>query len=229
MSVREMHVWRGEQGSALVVVLLCAVLFLALAGAMALVASSEMRISATFRESAAALAGAEAAIARVTGDLAAAPDLNVVLSGNATSTFVDGPTGGLRSLPDGTEIELTTLTNVERCGSAVCTDAQLDAITGDRPWGVNNPRWQRYASGWLRNLTLPSDAPHVYVVVWVGDDPLEQDGDPLADDPDPAALGHGAVLVRAVAYAGYSVRRRLEVVARRSEGRVRLASWREIR
>lgn len=210
-------------------VLLCAVLFLALAGAMTLVASSETRISAAFRESAAAFAGAEATIARVAGDLSAVADMNLVLAGNATSSFVDGPVAGPRTLPDGTEIELTTLTNIQRCGSAVCSDAQLDADTADRPWGANNPRWQRYASGWLRDLTPSVNAPHVYVVVWVGDDPLERDGDPLTDDPDPQALGHDAVLIRAVAYAGYSVRRRVEVVARRSEGFVRLASWREIR
>ena len=55
------------------------------------------------------------------------------------------------------------------------------------------------------------------------------DGDPLTDDPDPDAPGHDAVLIRAVAYAGYSVRRRLEAVARRDGGVVRLAAWREIR
>ena len=220
--------WRGERGSALVIVLLCAVLFLALASAMALVASSETTISATFRESAAALAGAEAAIARVSVDLSAASDVNAVLAGSSTSSFVDGP-AGFRTLPDGTQIELTELTNIERCGAPVCTDAQLSAATLDRPWGANNPHWQRYASGWLRDVTPQSAAPHVYVVVWVGDDPLEHDGDPLTDDPDPDSPGHDALLIRSVAYAGYSVRRRLEVVARRVDGGVQLGSWREIR
>jgi hypothetical protein len=212
----------------LVLVLLCAVLFLALASAMALVASSETTISATFRESAAALAGAEAAIARVSADLSAASDVNAVLAGGSMSSFVDGP-AGFRTLPDGTQIELTELTNIERCGVPVCTDAQLSAATLDRPWGANNPRWQRYASGWLRDVTPESAAPHVYVVVWVGDDPLEHDGDPLTDDSDPGSPGHDAVLIRSMAYAGYSVRRRLEVVARRVDGGVQLGSWREIR
>ena len=218
-----------EQGSALVLVLLCSVLFLALGGALAVVASSELTISATFRESAAALAGADAALVRVTADLAVAPDLNAVLAGTVTSAFVDGPAAAPRTLPDGTVVDLAVLTNVERCGASVCTVAQLDAVTADRPWGANNPRWQRYASGWLKDLASPSAAPHVYVVVWVGDDPIETDGDPLTDDPDPDAPGHDAVLVRAAAYAGYSVRRRLEAVARRDGGIVRLAAWREIR
>ena len=220
---------RDEQGSALILVLFCAVLFLALSSALALVASSELTISATFRESAAALAGADAALVRATADLAAAPDLNAVLAGAATSTFIDGPAAGPRTVPDGTLIDLAQLTDIERCGNAACTGAQLDAVTADRPWGVNNPRWQRYASGWLQQLTPQARAPHVYVVVWVGDDPIETDANPLTDDPDPNAPGHDAVVLRAVAYAGYSVRRRLEVLARREGGLVRLASWREVR
>lgn len=221
---------RDERGSALVLVLLAATLFLALGGALITVASTEATISATFRESAAALAGAEAALARVTADLAAAADWNAVLTGGATSSFQDG-TAGARRLPDGTLLDLVTATNIERCGSASCTDAQLDAMTAERPWGLNNPRWQRYASGSLRAITPSSaDAPHVYVIVWVGDDPLETDGDPLTDDPNAGALGHDAVLLRATAYAAYSTRRRLEVRARRdADGVVRLSAWREIR
>ena len=220
--------WRDERGSALVLVLLCAVLFLALGGALVVVASTESAISATFRESAAALAGAEAGIVRATADLAIAPDVSAILSGAAASTFVDGPAAGPRRVPDGTVVDLAVVTNVERCGAVVCTGAQLDAITADRPWGANNPRWQRYASGWLRDLMPQVSTPHVYVIVWVGDDPLETDADPVVDDPDPNALGHDAILIRAVAYAAYSVRRRLEVVARREAGIVRLTSWREI-
>jgi hypothetical protein len=221
--------WRDERGSALVLVLLCAVLFLALGGALVVIASTESTISATFRESAAALAGAEAVIVRATADLAIAPDLNAILTGAATSTFIDGPAAGPRRLPDGTVVDLADLTNMERCGGVVCTNAQLDATTADRPWGMNNPRWQRYASGWLRDLAPHVDTPHVFVIAWVGDDPLETDADPAVDDPDPYALGHDAVVIRAVAYAAYSVRRRLEVVARRDAGIVRLTSWREIR
>lgn len=220
---------RDERGSALILVLLCAVLFLALGSALAVVASTELTISAAFRESAAALAGADAAIVRVTADLAVAPDMNAVLTGAASSTFIDGPAAGARTMPDGTVVDLGVLTNIERCEGIVCTVAQLDAVTVDRPWGANNPRWQRYASGWLRDLTPQADAPHVYVIVWVGDDPFETDADPLTDDPDPDAPGHDAVLIRATAYAASSVRRRLEVVARRDEGVVRLTAWREIR
>jgi len=221
--------WRGERGSALVMVLLCATLFLALGGALVTVGSTESAISATFREAAVALAAADAAVARVTPDLTSALDLNALLAGFVSSTFTDGSAVAPRRLPDGTLLDLVAATNIQRCGEVTCTDAQMDAITAERPWGVNNARWQLYGSGWLRDLAPGTDAPHAYVVVWVGDDPLETDGDPLTDDGSPTSPGHQTVLLRAVAYAAYSVRRQIEVVARREDGVVRLTSWREMR
>jgi hypothetical protein len=220
---------RGERGSALVLVLLCATLFLALGGALATIGSTETAISATFREGAVALAAADAAVARVTADLASALDLDAVLAGVVTSTFSDGAAALPRGLPDGSSLDVALATNIQRCGQSTCTDAQMDAVSAERPWGANNPRWQLYGSGWLRDLAPGLDAPHVYVVVWIGDDPLETDGNPLSDDADPAAPGHQSVLLRASAYAAYSVRRRIEVVARRDDGIVRLTAWREIR
>jgi hypothetical protein len=210
-------------------VLLCATLLLALGGALATIGSTETAISATFREGAVALAAADAAVARVSADLASALDLNAVLAGVVTSTFFDAAAAVPRALPDGSPLDVALATNIQRCGQSTCTDAQMDAVSAERPWGVNNPRWQVYGSGWLHDLAPGIDAPHVYVVVWVGDDPLETDGSPLSDDADPAALGHQTVLLRASAYATYSVRRRIEVVARRDAGVVRLTAWREIR
>ena len=194
--------WRDERGMALVLVLLCAMLFLALGGALVTVVSSEAAISSTFRESAVALSAADAAIVRVLPDLAAALDLDAILRGAAASTFGDGPPPAIRLLPDGTSLDLVAATNVERCAQTVCADAQMAAVTVERPWGANNARWQVYGSGWLRDLTPQArDVPHAYVVVWVGDDPLETDGDPLTDDADVNAPGHDVVLLRAVAYA----------------------------
>ena len=221
--------WRDERGMALVLVLLCAALFLALGGALVTVVSTEATISVTFRESVSALSAADAAVVRVTASLAAAPDIDAALAGNAPSAFIDSAAAP-RRLPDGTLLDLVAATNVERCGQVTCSLAQMDAVSPERPWGANNARWQIYGSGWLRDLTpQTTDAPHVYVVVWIADDPLETDGDPLTDDGDPQAPGHQVVLLRAAAYAAYSVRRRVEVVARRDSGVVRLTAWREVR
>jgi hypothetical protein len=222
--------WRAERGTALVLVLLCTSLFLALSGGLVTVMTTETTISATFREGAVVLAAADAAIVRVIADLADAPDINALLSGASTSTFHDGSLSAPRTLPDGTALDLVTSTNIERCGESSCTEAQMDAVTADRPWGLNNARWQVYGSGWLRDMA-PSvgDAPHVYVVVWIGDDPLEVDGDPSIDAADVNAAGHDVVLLRAAAFGAYAVRRRIEVVARREAGIVRVTSWREVR
>ena len=221
---------RDERGMALVLVLLCATLFLALGAALVTIATTETSIAATFREGAAALAGAETAIARALSDVAVAPDLNALLAGTAVSAFSDGPPAHPRRLPDGTLLDLVSATDRERCGASTCSEDDLSAVTADRPWGVNNARWQLYASGWLGQLvSVPADVPHVYVVVWIGDDPLETDGDPLADAGDTAAPGHDVVVLRAMAFAAYSVRRRIEVVARRADGRAWITSWRELR
>jgi hypothetical protein len=220
--------WRDERGMAMVLVLLCATVFLALGGAIVTVINTEAAISATFREGEVALAAADAAIVRVTGDLATA-NLDAALAGSAVSTFVDGAAGGLRRLPDGTLLDLAVATGNERCGQASCDGPQMDAVTAERPWGVNNARWQVYGAGWVSDIVPGAAAPRVYVVVWIGDDPLESDGNPLADDPAVTHAGHQTVLLRAAAYAAYSVRRTTEVVARRDNAIVRITSWREIR
>jgi len=221
--------WRDERGMALVLVLLVAMLFLALGGALVTVVSTEAAISATFRDGSVALSAADAAIARVLPNLAASPDVNALFRGASLSSFVDGPPAGTRRLPDGTNLDLAAATNIQRCGETACDVARMNAVTAERPWGVNNPRWQLYGWGWLRDL-LPqaAEVPYAYVVVWIGDDPLETDGDPVTDDVDVNAAGHDVVLLRAAAFAGYSVRRRIEVAARRDAGVVRITSWREI-
>ncbi len=94
--------WRDEHGMALVLVLLCSMLFLALGGALVTVVSTEATISATFRDGAVALAGADAAIVsrdRRSGDDA---DLDAALTGVATSTLHRWSRRAPRRLPDGT-------------------------------------------------------------------------------------------------------------------------------
>ena len=95
----------------------------------------------------------------------------------------------------------------------------MDQSTADRPWGRNNPRWTVYASGRLARL-LGEAAPvtRAYVVVWVADDPSENDAQPLRDGQPPLVVnaanpvnpGQGALVaaragvrpVRSPAYAG---------------------------
>ena len=78
--------------------------------------------------------------------------------------------------------------NVANCGKpTTCSASDLNGnATGDRPWGANNPVWTLYAYNRL-DAMLPADtidSPY-YVVVLVGDDPSETDGNPLADGSEP--------------------------------------------
>jgi hypothetical protein len=65
----------------------------------------------------------------------------------------------------------------------------MDRVTAARPWGRNNPRWTVFASGPLAEL-LPDAAiaARSYCVIWVADDPAENDAQPLRDGGPPALV-----------------------------------------
>jgi hypothetical protein len=114
-------------------------------------------------------------------------------------------------------------------------------IAEPRPWGRNNPRWTVFVSGSLAEL-LP-DAPvaaRAYVVVWVADDPSENDAQPLRDGGPPAVEdaanrdnpGRGALWLHAQAYGVAGTRRTVEVVVERDARwpaeQLRVRVWREV-
>src|SRR5262249_36902952 len=103
-----------------------------------------------------------------------------------------------------------------------CTDAELDAVTSDRPWGMNNPRWRLYAYGRLRDLLPGADlSVPWYVALMVADHPLAS----------------GAIAVRAEAFGPRNAHDVVELTAARGGGdtdykggtTVRTHSWREVR
>ena len=174
---------RDESGVALIISLMSMMLLVALGMALILTTMTETKISANYREGTEALYAADAAVERVMQDLLTVPDWNNILNGTVTSSFVDGAASGTRTLPDGTTMSLTEATNMVRCGKVTaCSDAELNAVTDERPWGLNNPRWQLYAFGPLSDL-LPTETINSrnYVIVWVADDPSENDNNPLQD------------------------------------------------
>ena len=223
---------RAEDGVALVAALMMMALLGALATSLTLAMVAETRIAAIYRDGVDALHAAEAAAAVAVEHLASTSDWNAVLAGLAPSSFTDGAPSGLRSTPGG-PLDLSVTTNVARCGRALgCTDANLSAATGERPWGSNNPRWQLYAYGRLRDLVpVESD---VYVVVWVGDDPAECDGTPEIDGgpcSDGVNPGANVVAMLAHAYAAAGVTQQIELTVGRAGpgGRPRVLSWRHVR
>ena len=125
-------------------------------------------------------------------------------------------------------MDLTRATNLARCGQvAACTDSDMKAVTDARPWGANNPRWQLYAYGPVARLLAPGEIDsRVYVMVWVGDDPSEIDGDPLRDGTAGTSPGHDVLVVRAEAFATGGGHRTVEVTIGRTPYALRRLSWR---
>ena len=214
-----------ERGAALLVVLLSTTLLMALGGGLAVVATTEMRIAANFVATLEAQYAAEAALEQVLPDVLTAASVDAILRGELRSSLVDGDPAGTRVLPDATTLELTTAAHLERCGRPVCADADRAQRTEERPSGANNPHWQLYASGSLQRILDVASAPSVYVVVWAGDDPLERDDDPLTDGP---VAGAEALAIRSRAYGRLGVRRGVEAIVARSDGRLRVLAWRQL-
>jgi hypothetical protein len=116
-------------------------------------------------------------------DLLTIPDWNNLLSGAAKSAMVDGSPGGTRTLADGTILNLIEVLNMANCQKvSTCSDGDMNSVSLERPWGINNPRWQMFAHGKVNDIahTGSVNSPY-YIVVLVGDDPSENDNDPLHD------------------------------------------------
>ena len=223
---------RHDDGMAMVMAMAAALLTSALGIALVLATSSEAVIASNFRD--------QAAEARMRPKRRWSAPWTIwrqrrtgmpCLNGTARSTFVDGAPDGMRVLADGSTIDLGHVVNMADCGRIQpCADADMDAVTAQRPWGPNNPRWQLYAYGRLKDL-LPNesiDSPY-YVSVLVGDDPSETDAQPLEDGQ---AAGAGILVLRAESFGPRGVHMSVEMtVARPAAGQpgLRVLSWREVR
>jgi type IV pilus assembly PilX-like protein len=209
-----------ERGVALVIALLSMLLLTALGMALTLTTNTERRISGNYRDSAETLYAADAAIERVMQDVLTVPDWNRILDGTATSSFTDGAPG-LRALPDGSQLNLIEATQMARCGkTTTCSSGEMDAYTDERPWGVNNPRWQLYAYGRLQDV-IQTDTinSNVYVIVWMADDPTDNDDNPTVDGAttNGANPGTGVLSMLAYAYGPTGARRVIEATVARTD------------
>ena len=230
---------RSEGGTALLVALMAMLLMTALGIALVLTTSAETMIASHFRHSAEGLYAADAVLERSLDDLLAVADWNQLLNGTVQSSFVDGPPSGARALADGSSIDLLDVVALATCEkTAPCSSGDMDAVTTERPWGANNPRWQLYAYGNLREMMPPGivDSPY-YVVSMVGDDPSENDGNPLQDGSSEDNPGARILFLRAEAFGPGGAHKVIEAtVARPDESGggiapagVRMLSWREVR
>jgi hypothetical protein len=206
----------------MIVALLCMLLMSALGLALMATTITERKISNNYAGGTEALYAADAAVERVMQDLLTVPDWNSVLAGAVTSSFNDGAPGP-RTLADGSRLDLIQATNMARCGKTLsCSTADMDTYSAERPWGTNNPRWQLYAYGPIEEM-LPSESINspMYVVVWVGDDPSENDQKPLVDGAPNVDgtdnAGKGVLTLMAQAYGPGGVKRVIEVTVARTD------------
>ena len=214
-------------------------LFSALGLALALSSSVERLAATNHDEAITLLNAADAGLELALQDLAAIPDWNTVLSGTVRSTWVDGPPSGPRTPSPLVTVDLTRLTNELTCGRPVaCTDAQIRITTSERPWGANNPRWWPFVHANLTAIAHPRQRTPSYVVVWVGDDGSEVDGNYSLDGGGPGGEGRYILRVRSEAFGGQGARRAIEAVVARictvepggevcSPG-IRVQSWRVV-
>lgn len=231
---------RSERGVTLVIALMAMTMMITLGTALIVTATTESKVTRNFRMASEATYAADAVLERVVGDLVAVPDWNALLQGTARSSFTDGSPIGKRTLADGTVIDLGEAINVANCQkTSACADDDMNRVTDERPWGLNNPRWQPIAWGALNNLapTGSVNSPF-YCIVMVADDPSECDNNPLVDGGEavpPCGTssslnpGAGVLSLRAEAFGPFATHKILEATVTRAEGaaRVRMLSWRE--
>jgi hypothetical protein len=197
-------------------------MMVALGAGLMVAAATESKITRNFRNGTEAFYAAEGVLERAVGELRAIADWNLILSGATRSAFVDGEPRGTRVLPDGKTIDLAQIVNDANCRKGDgCSDAAIDAITAERPWGANNPRWQLFEWGYLNDLTSSATVHSpFYVVVMVADDPSECDDNPLVDGGPvvscPAGTkgnpGAGMLMMRAEAFGPFGSHRAIEVI-----------------
>jgi hypothetical protein len=146
---------------------------------------------------------------------------------------VDGPASASHVPFGGQALTPDQVANFATCGTpGACSTAACSAVTAERPWGPNNPRWRPYAYGPVDSAT-PGQAA-TYVVVLVGDDPSENDGDPERDGILPGNPGAGIILLRSEAFGPSDTRRIVEaaiarVTAASGVALPRVLSWAAVR
>jgi type II secretory pathway pseudopilin PulG len=228
----------GQRGAALIAVLVVLMLVSAIALGLALTTSLEPAITSAHEASLSSAYAAQAGAAIAIHELATIADWNLVLSGQVRSGVLQSGAGASLVLPDGTRADVASLTNIANCGHpAACSNAELDAFTTDRPWGPNNPRWQIFGYARMDQFATGPVAPlPAAMIVWVGDDPAELDGNPLRDsrsDPDGTRRpGSGVVVVRAEGFSIRSAHTTVAATVSRQMGGVPSAlsvAWRDVR
>jgi hypothetical protein len=218
-----------QDGAALIVAIMAMTLLMALGAALVMTTSSETLIANNYRKSSEALYAADAVLELALHELPRVAGWDPVLNGSSRSAFIDGlPLNVVRTLQDGSTIRLDEVLNRANCQkTSVCTSADVNALSSERPWGANNPRWQPYAYGHLNNLTSATPInSQFFVVLLAGDDAAENDGDPGKDGASEGNQGSGVLALRAEAFGPGGAYKLIEATVGRTETGIRVLSWR---
>ena len=235
----------GEHGVAMVWAMLAVLLVSALGAGLILTSSTETMIASHFRDGVDARYAADAMMARAIDLLASLPDWVEPIAGLTRSALVDGELAGARTLQDGSTIDLVQAVNLANCQKTIpCAPADLSALTADRPWGANNPRWQPFAFGPLGDVLRTAsgiDSPF-FVLLLVADDPTgSHQRLPAFGMEAPRWEG---IALRAEAFGPRGAHQVIEVVAGRTvdgggdekdynpeagPSAMKILSWREVR
>jgi Tfp pilus assembly protein PilX len=229
----------GQRGIALIMVILVTAFLSALGMGVALAVFMDRLATGNMIGSVAMLYAADAGIEIAAHELAQVADWDAALSGAQPSHMTDGVPLGVRGLPGGGAVDLTSTTNLLNCGKTTpCTNAQMNANSKERPFGANNARWRLFAYGPMPQFARWARPSPYYLAVWLADDGREQDGDPFSDEPAPDRPGYGIVRVRAESYGFGGARRAIEAELSRicsggaggaCQPGIRVQSWKEIR
>ncbi len=204
----------NERGAALITALMATMLLTALGMAVVLVSNTETMITGNYNTSSEALYAADAAIERSVQDMLMIPRWDDLLAGGSvgvadvskeTSSFTEGSATAMFDLPGGGRTKLC-------CGSDSLSGALQAQTNAEDPWLANNPTWRLFAWGSVKNLlpTTTIDSKE-YVVVWVADDPTENDGNPQKDV-------NGVLTLRAEAFGPSGAHKVVEVTVSRTSG-----------
>src|SRR5690348_15307949 len=106
---------RSERGIALLIAMMALVFLSALGLALVASTTAETLVAGNFRAAVETAYAADAMAARAMVDLRVTRDWTPLLTGGVRSTFVDGDPTGVRTLDDGSIVDLARIVNLANC------------------------------------------------------------------------------------------------------------------
>lgn len=198
----------AERGGALVITLAVLACLSGLGLGLVATATAERAVAAHARAASATMVAAGAAVEAALGELSGWDSWSAALDGARPSAFRDATVWPVT--PTRLTLDLGAL-----------TVALQDDTRSRYAAGPNAPVWRLFRWGRLATLAgVPDTVTRGYVAVWVADDPWDGDDLPLED-------ANGTVMLHGEAFGDAGTRRATDAVIARSEGGVRVLSWRE--